>query len=218
MDEAERRRAQEGAEDAQARLDALLAERLAAGSVDGSAPSRLPGWSVGHVLTHVARNADGIVRVLLASETGEVVERYPGGQATRDGDIEAGNARLAADLVGDVRATGDRLRETWSAQTRWDGRSREVRGVEIPVVDLPMVRWREVEVHTVDLGLGVEAADWPSLFVRLELRAMEMRWRARRPMGMSGLPPEALVVDPRTRLAWLYGRTEISGLGPAGVL
>jgi maleylpyruvate isomerase len=47
---------------------------------------------------------------------------------------------------------------------------------------------------------------------------MEMRWNARRPMGLTGLPPEALAVDPTTRLAWLFGRVEIEGLAPAGVL
>lgn len=43
----------------QARVDAV-----AAGLCDAAvrAPSRSPGWTVGHVLTHVARNADSHVR------------------------------------------------------------------------------------------------------------------------------------------------------------
>ena len=53
-----------GAEGAHARLLALLRDR--AGALDGGAPSRLPDWTVGHVLTHLARNADSIVRVLTA--------------------------------------------------------------------------------------------------------------------------------------------------------
>jgi maleylpyruvate isomerase len=38
-------------------------------------PSRLPGWTIGHVLTHVARNADGHARRLAAALRGENVPR-----------------------------------------------------------------------------------------------------------------------------------------------
>ena len=46
---------------------------------------------------------------------------------------------------------------------------------------------------------------------------MEMRWNARRPMGMTGLPDAAKRLPPHIRLAWLLGRVEIEGLDPAGV-
>ena len=39
---------------------------------------------------------------------------------------------------------------------------------------------------------------------------MEMRWNARRPMGLTGLPDEALPAPPHVRLAWLLGRTDRS--------
>jgi hypothetical protein len=52
--------------------------------------------------------------------------------------------------------------------------------------------------------------------VREELVLQEMRWNARRPMGLSGLPPEALRTPPADRLAWLLGRGSIDGMGPAG--
>ncbi len=57
------------------------------------APSLLPGWSRGHVLAHWARNADGQTRMLLAAVRGEVAAQYPGGDAQREADIEAGAAR-----------------------------------------------------------------------------------------------------------------------------
>jgi maleylpyruvate isomerase len=216
VQDAERDRDIAGAEAAHRRLLALLAEP--ARPLDPAAPSRLPAWTVGHVLTHLARNADSIVRALHAAARGEVVDRYEGGAAGRERDIEAGHARSTDALLADVRTTIERLEHAWSAGTDWSGRSRESNGAEIPVRDLPRARWREVEVHAVDLGLGYEPADWPGEFVRLQLRDMEMRWNARRPMGLTGLPPEALAVDPRTRLAWLFGRTEIPGLAPARVL
>jgi len=76
------------------------------GLLDGSAPSRLPGWSVGHVLTHLARNADSIGRVLAAADRGETVARYAPGQ--RDAEIESGATRPADELVADVRAAIER--------------------------------------------------------------------------------------------------------------
>lgn len=201
VDAATRRAAQTGAEEALARL----LERLDAG-IDPSQPSRLPGWSVGHVLTHLARNADSMTRVFTAG--GVATERYPDGRAGRDAAIDAGAERTSVVLTADVRDSGARLAAAWRDYDHWEARSIESSGADIPVSDLPMMRWREVEVHTVDLGIGAEPGDWPALFVRLELRAMEMRWRARRPMGLTGLPAAALALDPPTRLAWLYGRIE----------
>ena len=175
-------------------------------------------WSVGHVLTHLARNADSMVRVLTAEPDGDgAVERYEGGGPGRTREIEAGSARPAPELIDDVVDSTARLEAAWSAPVDWDRRSRETGGALIPATDLPSLRWREVEVHMVDLGLGVEPSDWPSDFVRLQLREMEMRWNARRPMGLTGLPPEALAADPPTRLAWLFGRLDLPGLPPARV-
>jgi maleylpyruvate isomerase len=206
-----------GAAAAHQGLLAMLDEWLAAGTLDGSAASKLPAWTVGHVLTHLARNADSMVRVLAAAERGEIVDRYEGGQASRNAEIEAGAPRPAGELVADVRDTIWRLEQAWSTQTRWDGRSREVPGNEVPVTELPFMRWREVEVHRADLGLGYEPSDWPAEYVRRDLRLMEMRWNARRPMGMTGLPQAALDAAPHERLAWLLGRTSIGDLEPAGV-
>ena len=81
-----------------------------ASTLDASAPSLLPGWTVGHVLTHLARNADSMVRVLDAAERGEVVERYPGGMPTRNADIDGGCAPAGGRAGGrrgrDERAAG----------------------------------------------------------------------------------------------------------------
>jgi len=116
-----------------------------------------------------------------------------------------------------VRDTIWRLEQTWSSHARWDGRCRETSGDEIPVSRLPFARWREVEVHRADLGLGYGPDDWPAEYVRTELGELTMAWNARRPMGLTGLPREALATPEPQRLAWLLGRAEIPGLGPAGV-
>jgi maleylpyruvate isomerase len=207
-----------GAAAAHQGLLTMLDEALAEGRLDVAAPSRLPDWTVGHVLTHVARNADSIVRVLEGSGRGEIVERYVGGRSARNAGIEAGAARPAAEQVDDVRRTIWRLEQTWAGDVNWDGQSLEATGRLLAVRELPHQRRREVEVHRVDLGLGYEPADWPAEYVRLELRELEMRWAARRPMGLTGLPPEALALAPYERLAWLLGRQDVDGLEPAGVM
>jgi maleylpyruvate isomerase len=66
-------------------------------------PSRLPGWTVAHVLTHLARNADGHVRRLEGALRGEYVPRYPGGPTQRDGDIDEGARRSERDLAGPLQ-------------------------------------------------------------------------------------------------------------------
>ena len=54
--------------------------------------SRLPRWTVGHVPTHLARNADAHVRMLEGAAAGEITDQYEGG-AGRSAEIEAGAGR-----------------------------------------------------------------------------------------------------------------------------
>jgi maleylpyruvate isomerase len=70
-------------------------------------PSRLPGWNVGHVLTHIARNADGHYRRVQAALRGESAARYPGGKEQREREIEEGAGRPAAGrALGQSRGKG----------------------------------------------------------------------------------------------------------------
>ena len=87
-------------------------------------PSLLPGWSVGHVLTHLARNADGHARRLEGALRGEEVPRYPGGSAERESNIDAGAGRPARDLAADVTGSAERLEDVWtrSADAGWPSR------------------------------------------------------------------------------------------------
>ena len=64
-------------------------------------PSLLPGWTRGHVLSHLARNADAMVRALAGTARGERIPMYDGEDA-RAADIEAGAGRTAAELAADV--------------------------------------------------------------------------------------------------------------------
>ena len=181
--------------------------------------SLLPDWTVGHVLTHIARNADGFVAMVEAANRGEVGDQYPGGFEQRNGDIETGALRSAAELVADVTAACARLEAAWAAtgSTGWGGTGQSLVG-PLPVNSLPFRRWRETVVHHADCGFTSEGwRDWPTEYVRLELEQMTMLWASRKPMGMTTLPSEALGVDDRRRLAWLMGRAAIDGLAPAGI-
>src|SRR4051812_32675009 len=75
-------------------------ERLDDAAIAG--PSLLPGWTRGHVLTHLARNADSYVNLLTWARTGVPTPQYPSPQA-RVADIEAGAGRPAVVQVADLR-------------------------------------------------------------------------------------------------------------------
>ncbi|MDD9368918.1 MAG: maleylpyruvate isomerase N-terminal domain-containing protein, partial [Acidimicrobiales bacterium] len=70
---------------------------------------------------------------------------------------------------------------------------------------LPWGRLREVEVHHVDLGLGYEPDDWPDAFVT-RILPFALADVGHRLPGLAG-------VEPRTIVAWSYGRAD----PPAGL-
>jgi maleylpyruvate isomerase len=190
-------------------------------------PSLLPGWTRGHVLTHIARNADALVNLVTWAATGVETPMYPS-RDHRAADIEAGAGRSADELVADVHQTSDRLLaeldrapdEAWHRRVRFGSRDVEVGGDHIP-----FLRLVEVEVHHVDLDLDYTLARLPEDFVERMLDDLtadygrdderpgmvlvstddEHRWTIH-PGGtqVSG-PPPAL-------LGWLLGRTDGAGL------
>lgn len=213
------RRELAGVADAQARLDSAIAELT---DEQARQPSRLPGWSVGHVLTHIARNADGMCGMLDGVRRGEQVAQYPGGMTQRNDDIEAGADRPAAALVDDVRVTSaafEAVAAELSADDWATGSGIAAFGV-VPARDIAFRRRREIVVHRSDLGLdGPEDwFDWPGDFVTAELRRMTMQFARTHPMGVATLPPAARAVPAAQQLAWLFGRAQIPGLDPANVM
>jgi len=140
---------------------------------DLARPSLLPEWTVGHVLAHLARNADSHRRMLEAAERGEVADQYEGGYEARAAAIERSAGQPAADLLADLRAACAKLNRTWldlHAVTWNHGEGRLVSGEVVPVRHLPFRRWREIEVHRADLGLGFSWRDWSDDYVQAELR------------------------------------------------
>ena len=189
-----------GATAAHARLLAHLADLTDA---QVARPSLLPDWTVGHLLTHLAGNADSHVRMLEGAAAGEVVEQYEGGWRARDGAIEAGAGRPASVLVDDVRAASARLERLWATlpDQAWDGHGFNSDGGRRPCALLPFHRLREVEVHQADLGLGLSWDDWSDGYVSREL-----------PRALATLPDRLADPASRRRLtAWLLDRTPSPG-------
>lgn len=128
-----------------------------------AAPSALPGWSRAHVLSHIARNADGMINLLTWARTGVPTPAYASVDA-RNADIETGAARPPAEIRADVIDSSDRLAAVvreMPAQA-WSATIRNVQGAEIPATDIPWVRSREMWIHAVDLDVGASLADLPA--------------------------------------------------------
>lgn len=167
-------------------------------------PSLLPEWTVGHVLTHLARNAEAMCRRIDAAIHGEIIEQYAGGPDGRVAEIEEGAHRRAADVVNDAAHWAQQLDDRFGAlpDESWERPVRTVRGDEHPVALLPFRRWREVEIHLVDLGIGFTPTDWSPDLVRLVL-----------PRLLDQLPDRA---DERALMAWMTGRGPAPELTPWG--
>ncbi|GAA3340953.1 maleylpyruvate isomerase family mycothiol-dependent enzyme [Amorphoplanes nipponensis] len=207
--------------------------RTAEGLDDGAVlePSALPGWTVGHVLTHVARNADAYTNLLTWARTGVETPAYASPTARAEG-IEAGAGRPLTEQIADLREAHERFAdaaaampaEAWTFYLAPTGAS---------AAAVPWARLREVEVHHVDLGRGYTPEDWPDAFALRLLREIvgtvtdETFHLVLRPQGVEhtlavGDPAGAPEVSGPTRsiAAWLAGRGDGADLtvSPEGAL
>ncbi|WP_030544648.1 maleylpyruvate isomerase family mycothiol-dependent enzyme [Streptomyces albus] len=216
-------------------------ERLlaAAGGLDDAAvaePSRLPGWTRGHVLTHLARNADALVNVLTSARTGERIPMYADEKA-RDAAIEEGAGRPLAVQLDDLEESSSRFNDTAASlhSEHWS-RTVELRGgVTGLTAAMPFRRLAEVELHHVDLGIGYEMTDLPAFFTGEQLAFVAgerfadredvpalliaaggehggQDWRTGRPGGK----PVRVSGSPAALLGWLTGREAGTGLDAGG--
>ncbi|MCD2467512.1 maleylpyruvate isomerase family mycothiol-dependent enzyme [Streptomyces sp. MBT42] len=190
-------------------------ERLlaAASSLDNAAlaePSRLPGWTRGHVLAHIARNADALVNVLRGRPMYEDA-------ATRDADIERDAPRPLGVHVADLRESAERFQAVGAEPADW-ARTVELRnGVTDAAARIPFRRWVEVDLHHVDLGIGYDLEDLPEEFVLREIAFLADRWS-----GRPEVPPVTLRVGyEESGPGWTTGGTDGAPVvlgGPAAEL
>lgn len=222
-----------------ARSDLVLlreaTERLAAslGRLDEAAvrgPSVLPGWTRGHVLSHLARNADGVRSLALSARSGASWGMYPS-RDLRNADIDAGATRPAELVLLDATASSTKVvddlasmpDEAWAASiVPFFPMATEPR---VPAAELPLLRLREVEAHHVDLDVGYGYGDIPAVtqlsfldqlpgrfgsspLAPLTVRATDLdrTWT----LGAGGGP--TLEGPAAALMAWALGRSDGSGL------
>jgi maleylpyruvate isomerase len=161
------------ADEVERATDRLLARAADLDDATVAAPSALPDWSRGHVLTHLARNADSLVNLLTWARTGVQTPQYAS-LAQRNADIEAGALRCAADLLSDLTAActrfaaaaADMPAKAWTATVTWrSGRS-------APAAHVMWSRLSEVEIHHVDLSNGYQPSQWNLAFAARVLRGV----------------------------------------------
>ena len=144
-----------------AATDTLLATVSRLTDADLDHPSLCEGWTRGHVVAHLARNAEAIARLVDWAVTGEPREMYPGGQDARDAEIEAGAHRGAVEQMADLSSTAAALAQRLprlargTATAEVEGRG----GFVIASADLPFMRLREVVYHHADLAAGYSFSD-----------------------------------------------------------
>ena len=189
-------------------------------------PSLLPGWTVAMLVTHLARNADSHRGMFEGAAVGEPRQQYPSYEE-RDAAIEAGRGRPAAEAIAGLGEAVERLDRAWDAlpEADWSAVALTTDGKPNPVVDLPFQRWREVEVHHADLGLGFTTGEWDGEYVDAELEATVGALEPRLPKGVAyaltatgpdgathwvvpegGRATVSVDAPARDLLAWLLGR------------
>lgn len=193
---------------------------------DMRAPSLLPGWTRGHVVTHLARNADAFCNLLHWAETGQESYMYESPEK-RDADIDAGAGRSAHDLRVDASASAGRflqaineldVRHEDALVSRMPGQR------TFPAKEVTTHRLVELEVHHADLGIGYGPADWDTAFCDLILHrvvedradgpAMVLKATDTGGVWKYGVPGQGPTIEGRScDLAWwVLGRGDGSGL------
>lgn len=193
---------------------------------DMRAASLLPGWTRGHVVTHVARNADALCNLLHWAESGQEHYMYDSPEQ-RDADIEAGAGRSAHDLRVDAAASAGRFMQAINElDVRHEDNlvARAPGAPTFPAREVAPMRLIEIQVHHADLNIGFGHQDWDTDFCELLLSpvladradgpAMVLRatdtgnvWK----FGVQGQGPT--IEGPACDLAWwVIGRGDGSGL------
>ncbi|KUO21340.1 maleylpyruvate isomerase family mycothiol-dependent enzyme [Streptomyces dysideae] len=130
---------------------------------DLRAPSALPGWTRAHVIGHVARNAEALVRLATWARTGVRTPMYAN-REQRAAEIESSAALPPDVLRGQLKSTAAELQDALAAldPTTWQAEVTSALGRTIPAAEIPWMRVREVWLHAVDLASGTTFTDLPA--------------------------------------------------------
>jgi maleylpyruvate isomerase len=167
---------------------------------DFRAPSLLPRFSRGHVVTHLANKATSHALLFGGPAAGEVRRLQPGDHDA-DAAADLGAGRSATELRADLEGSFELLEEAWRAfdDGLWNELGEMTAGPRT-MGEIIAHHLRDVEVHHVDLDIGYEVSHWPPLFVEGEL--------AKRLRTLDGR------ADHADLLAWLLDRGPAPELAP----
>ena len=205
----------------------LLGDTIAVRNEDWPAPSRLPGWSRGHVASHIARQADGLVRLTEWARSGQRQDMYASAEQ-READIAAGADRSGLELQIDLDTSAGRLNSAFDAmdEAAWDAVVELRSGTKVPARLLPLARLLEVVVHHVDLDIGFDVDQIESTTAEwlLEWCAFRVRSREEFPrldltsdsgftisLGNTG-EPRAVSGTSANLLGWVMSRVDDSAV------
>jgi maleylpyruvate isomerase len=202
------------------------------GEADFTTPSLLPGWSRGHVVSHLARNADALVNLLSWARTGIEHPAYPS-RVDREAGINSGADRLGQVQREDLVAASGRflVEAARLSESDWAALVQHPSGHPMAAAEIPSTRLFEVWTHLVDLdaGVGFDAVV-PGHFDALLDRAVRpylrrtdgtaVRVHAELPDGSQrewdlavGTEADTVLRGPASAvLAWLTGRPGSSAL------
>ncbi|CAL9357690.1 maleylpyruvate isomerase family mycothiol-dependent enzyme [Streptomyces sp. enrichment culture] len=177
---------------------------------------RLPGWTRGHVLIHLADLSKAFARQARYAAEGRTVEVYDGGRPTRDRRIEELHGEPVAWLREQLAEGLAALEGAWDALGP-DGWELPCAYRDSPLFATQLAWWRETELHHVDLNAGYGSEEWSTalsshvvsfLAVRLPrgvvLRAEDTdeEWST----AAEGPAPVVVGGSLRSLAAWISGR------------
>ena len=191
-------------------------------------PSLLPTWTVGHVVAHLAANAEAFAGVLDAARQQRPALLYESvDQRTNDIDKLR---RLPADELTDRLVDANKIfvdawRKTSHAMAANSVWSRVPGSEPFPIADIIHRRLREVEVHSADIGSRLYTYEsWSPAFVTHELHSQwqEVTSRIGEPLHLvdeagihhttpGGVRIPAVHATRRSIVAWLLSRHQPSG-------
>jgi maleylpyruvate isomerase len=217
--------------EATGRLAAAVDQAAAAGDDAFRRPSQLPNWTIGHLVSHLARNADGLGGVLAAAGRGEQVAMYASPQA-RDADIEAGARRATEAIRDDFHSTAATFAQVIDGTPApvWSATVDLGRGGPTTAEVVLSARLAEVEMHHHDLGVDAGLALLDDNQAQVLIAALLRSYvRTRDVTGLTLVPDGGTPIDlgdggpvvagsAVDLIGWLSGRTDGSTLRlPAGL-
>lgn len=141
----------------QRETDMLLANVASFSDDEVGTPTVLPGWTRGHVITHLARGAEAIQRLMDNAITGSDAAMYASADQRND-DIESGATRSAKELTADLRRSSEAFMETARRLVDAPDAAEEISigNRTFRTHALPNLRCAEVIIHHQDLDSTFE--------------------------------------------------------------